>query len=214
MIRSMYASGSSPVAAASSRTCSFARLAAPLGRPAPGRFPPCPFIVRSRLIENRGPCVPIRFTCITTRYSINDSAWRGTDFVDREDGSALRVRFHRVSSDCNHNVLTERRQHKKGKSCPLTCAEARAAANRATRHRTRGRNHECIGFLNSRTLIPRLGEAMRRLRGTFDTTAPVGTGCCTRLREPARGDPLRGGRKRGNSRREQEPVRCDGKSRG
>src|SRR5215472_1978738 len=49
MIRSMYASGSSPVAAASCRTSSFARLTAPLGRPAPGRFPPCPFIVPSRL---------------------------------------------------------------------------------------------------------------------------------------------------------------------
>src|SRR5262245_58052319 len=48
MIRSMYASGSSPVAAASCRTCSFARLAAPLGRPAPGRFPPCPFIGLTR----------------------------------------------------------------------------------------------------------------------------------------------------------------------
>src|SRR5262249_49921215 len=36
------------------------RETAPLGRPAPGR-----------------------------RYSINDSAWRGTDFVDREGGSAL-----------------------------------------------------------------------------------------------------------------------------
>src|SRR5262249_18277729 len=48
MIRSIYASGSSPVAAASCRTCSLARLAAPLGRPAPGRFPPCPFIGRSR----------------------------------------------------------------------------------------------------------------------------------------------------------------------
>jgi hypothetical protein len=35
-------------AAASCRTCSFVRLAAPLGRPAPGRFPPCPFIVLSR----------------------------------------------------------------------------------------------------------------------------------------------------------------------
>src|SRR5262249_3242887 len=57
MIRSMYASGSSPVAAASCRTCSLARLAAPLGRPAPGRFPPCPFILPSRLIENRGTCV-------------------------------------------------------------------------------------------------------------------------------------------------------------
>src|SRR5262245_4211540 len=50
--------------------------------------------------------------------------------------------------------------------------------------------------------------------GRFDTTAPLGTGCYTRLRESAGGDPLRGGRKRGNSRREQEPVRCDGKSRG
>ena len=49
--------------------------------------------------------------------------------------------------------------------------------------------------------------------GRFDTTAPVGTGCCTRLRESADDDPLRGGRKRGNSRREQEPVCCDGKSR-
>src|SRR5262245_565930 len=58
MIRSMYATGSSAVAAASCRTCSLTRLAAPLGRPAPGRFPPCPFIVRSRLIETRGPCVP------------------------------------------------------------------------------------------------------------------------------------------------------------
>jgi hypothetical protein len=48
MIRSMYASGSSPVAAASCRTSSFARLVAPLGRPAPGRFPPYPFIVLSR----------------------------------------------------------------------------------------------------------------------------------------------------------------------
>jgi hypothetical protein len=48
MIRNMYASGSSPVAAASCRTSSFAQLAAPLGRPAPGRFPPCPFIVLSR----------------------------------------------------------------------------------------------------------------------------------------------------------------------
>jgi carbonic anhydrase/acetyltransferase-like protein (isoleucine patch superfamily) len=36
------------VSAASCRTPSFARLAAPLGRPAPGRFPPCPFIVLSR----------------------------------------------------------------------------------------------------------------------------------------------------------------------
>src|SRR6516164_7813625 len=54
MIRNMYASGSSPVAAASCRTCSFARLAAPLGRPAPGRFPPCPLIVLiAQLIENR-----------------------------------------------------------------------------------------------------------------------------------------------------------------
>src|SRR5262249_16412942 len=35
-------------AAASCRTSSFARLTAPLGRPAPGRFPPCPFIVPSR----------------------------------------------------------------------------------------------------------------------------------------------------------------------
>src|SRR5262245_30237439 len=35
MIRSMYASGSSPVAAASCRTCSLARLAAPLGRTRP-----------------------------------------------------------------------------------------------------------------------------------------------------------------------------------
>ena len=48
MMRSMYASGSSPDAAASCRTSSFARLTAPLGRPAPGRFPPCPFIVLSR----------------------------------------------------------------------------------------------------------------------------------------------------------------------
>src|SRR5262245_55500569 len=32
----------------------------------------------------RGPCVGIRFTCTTIRYSINDSARRGTDFVDRE----------------------------------------------------------------------------------------------------------------------------------
>src|SRR5215470_16401812 len=48
MIRSMYASGSSPVAAASCRTCSFARLAAPLGRPAPRHFPPCPLIGLSR----------------------------------------------------------------------------------------------------------------------------------------------------------------------
>src|SRR5262245_16863471 len=31
----------------------------------------------------RGPCVGIRFTCTTIRYSINDSARRGTDFVDR-----------------------------------------------------------------------------------------------------------------------------------
>jgi hypothetical protein len=53
MIRSMYASGSSPVAAASCRTSSFERLAAPLGRPAPARFPPCPFIVPI-VIENRG----------------------------------------------------------------------------------------------------------------------------------------------------------------
>src|SRR5262249_61898569 len=42
MIRSIYASGSSPVAAASCRTCSLARLAAPLGRPAPRRLPPAP----------------------------------------------------------------------------------------------------------------------------------------------------------------------------
>src|SRR5262245_30617122 len=82
MIRSMYASGSSPVAAASCRTCSLARLAAPLGRPAPGRFPPCPFIVRSRLIENRGLVYPV--ACTILRYSINDSARRGTDLVDRE----------------------------------------------------------------------------------------------------------------------------------
>src|SRR5262245_43871742 len=66
MIRSMYASGNSPVAAASSRICSFTRLAAPLGRPAPGRFPPCPFIVLSlRLIENRAPALGIQFTCTT-----------------------------------------------------------------------------------------------------------------------------------------------------
>ena len=48
MMRSMYASGSSPDAAASCCTSSLARLTAPLGRPAPGRFPPCPFIVLSR----------------------------------------------------------------------------------------------------------------------------------------------------------------------
>src|SRR5262249_51989974 len=39
----------------------------------------------------------------------------------------------------------------------------------ATRHRTRGGNHECIGFLNSRMLIPRLGEATRRGFGGYLT---------------------------------------------
>jgi len=78
----MYASGSSPVAAASCRTCSLARLAAPLGRPAPGRFPPCPFIVRSRLIENRGLCVPYPvhlYHNTVQRAARNDSAPPGTD---------------------------------------------------------------------------------------------------------------------------------------
>src|SRR5215813_12366166 len=77
MIRSMYASGSSPVAAASCRTCSLARLAAPLGRPAPGRFPPCPFIVRSRLIENRGPRVPypVHLYHNTVQHQRFSAAW-------------------------------------------------------------------------------------------------------------------------------------------
>ena len=77
-MRSMYASGSSPDAAASCRTSSFARLAAPLGRPAPGRFPPCPFIVLSRATENRAPYnFTIRFICTTMRYS---SEARGVRF--------------------------------------------------------------------------------------------------------------------------------------
>ena len=75
MIRSMYASGSSPVAAASCRTCSFARLAAPLGRPAPGRFPPCPFIVLSRgRPKTAGRTFGIRFICTTIRYSSPSAA--------------------------------------------------------------------------------------------------------------------------------------------
>src|SRR5262245_53911607 len=70
MIRNMYASGSSPVAAASCRTCSFARLAAPLGRPAPGRFPPCPFIVLSRgRPKTAAVQFGIRFIYTTLRYS-------------------------------------------------------------------------------------------------------------------------------------------------
>src|SRR5262249_54182646 len=75
-------------------------------------------------------------------------------------------RSHRVSSDCNRNVLTERRQHKKGKSCSRA---PEGGGQSATRHRTRGGNHECIGFLNSRSLIPRLGEAMRRGFGGYLT---------------------------------------------
>ena len=90
MIRSMYTSGSSPVAAASCRTCSFARLAAPLGRPAPGRFPPCPFIVLSRGDRKpRAVSFGIRFTCTTIRYS--SPARRSTDFVIERGGSTLRA---------------------------------------------------------------------------------------------------------------------------
>jgi hypothetical protein len=68
MIRSMYASGSSPVAAASCRTWSFARLAAPLGRPAPGRFPPCSFIAIRVIEKPRAVRFGIRFTRTTIRY--------------------------------------------------------------------------------------------------------------------------------------------------
>jgi hypothetical protein len=45
-------------------TCSFARLAAPVGRPAPRRFPPRPFILRPRALR-----FGLRFTCTTIRYS-------------------------------------------------------------------------------------------------------------------------------------------------
>src|SRR5262245_29347401 len=87
VIRNMYASGSSPVAAASCRTSSFARLAAPLGRPAPGRFPPCPFILPSPgslKITGRA-CFGIRINCTTMRYIAQRvQRGRGTDFVNRE----------------------------------------------------------------------------------------------------------------------------------
>src|SRR4029453_307033 len=43
---------------------------APLGRPAPGRFPPCPFIVLSRGDRKpRAAPFGIRFTCTTIRQA-------------------------------------------------------------------------------------------------------------------------------------------------
>src|SRR5262249_36910072 len=127
----------------------------------------------ARLIENRGPCVP---------YPVH--LYHDTVQHQRFSASLIeRVaprRSHRVSLDCNRNVLTERRQHKKGKSHPLTCAGARAANRPPDTEQGRVMSLGRIGFLNSRTLIPRLGEAMRRgFGGRFDTTAPVSTGCCT-----------------------------------
>ena len=56
MIRNMYASGSSPVTAASCRTCSFARLAAPLGLASARPFSTVSaHRTIAQLIENRGP---------------------------------------------------------------------------------------------------------------------------------------------------------------
>jgi hypothetical protein len=83
MIRSMYASGSSPVAAASCRTSSFARLAAPLGRPAPGRFPPCPFIVLSRGRSKTAGRV-FRYPVHLYYNTVQRATGRGTEFVNRQ----------------------------------------------------------------------------------------------------------------------------------
>src|SRR5262249_42813804 len=102
---------------------------------------------------------------LPAEVSINDSAWRGTDFVDREGGSALRVAAPIASARiaiamCSRSAASTKRAR---------AAHLRRRAAATTRHRTRGGNHECIGFLNSRTLIPRLGEAMRRGFGGYLT---------------------------------------------
>src|SRR5262249_19733047 len=83
MIRSMYASGSSPLAAASCRTSSFARLAAPSRPPAPGRFPPCPFIVlcasdRKPQTDVRNPVqyVPVHLATLRAG-SLHNRSYRG-----------------------------------------------------------------------------------------------------------------------------------------
>ena len=73
MIRSMYASGSSPVAAASCRTCSFARAGRSLGAASARPFSTVSVHrAIARLIENRGPCVSASGSLIL-QY--------GTDFV-------------------------------------------------------------------------------------------------------------------------------------
>ena len=63
------------------------RPTAPLGRPAPGRFPPCPFIVLSRGDRKpRAAQFRIRFICTTIQYS---SRARAVRFRYREGASAL-----------------------------------------------------------------------------------------------------------------------------
>src|SRR5262249_47062701 len=98
MIRSMYASGSSPVAAASFRTCSFARLAAPLGRPAPGRFPPCPLIVRIAVDRKPRPCVlyPVHLYHNTVQHQ---------RFSDRPVQPAPQTLARRASRRCREPLV-------------------------------------------------------------------------------------------------------------